>query len=84
MNNALKSKEDLSKNETQLETKVASLEKELITVRKAAERAQGMDTAYSDDIFPVLTSYKEEQRKASQHNIALSEESLEEYRKLYV
>ncbi|PPQ70346.1 hypothetical protein CVT25_000126 [Psilocybe cyanescens] len=64
LNNALKSKDELAKNEAQLQTKVAALENELVSVRKAAERAQ------------------EEQRKASQHNVALSEESLEEYRKL--
>ncbi|KAF8957847.1 condensin complex subunit SMC1 [Flammula alnicola] len=64
LNNALKSKEDVAKNEAQLQAKVAALQQELTTVGKAAQRAQ------------------EEQRKASQHNVALSEESLEEYRKL--
>ncbi|KAF8156010.1 condensin complex subunit SMC1 [Crassisporium funariophilum] len=48
----------------QLRTKVAGLEEELASVRKAADRAQA------------------EQRKTSQTNVALSEESLEEYRKL--
>ncbi|KIM37018.1 hypothetical protein M413DRAFT_448746 [Hebeloma cylindrosporum] len=64
MKNALKTKEDLVKNQTQLEAKVAALQQELATVGRAAERAQ------------------EEQRKASQHNVALTEESLEEYRRL--
>jgi len=42
LNNALKSKDELAKNEAQIETKVAALEKELVSVRKAAEKAQGM------------------------------------------
>ncbi|KAF8892810.1 hypothetical protein CPB84DRAFT_1816222 [Gymnopilus junonius] len=56
MNNAEKSKDELVKNKKQLEVK-------LVTVRKAAQKAQ------------------EEQRKASQHNVALSEDS-EEYHNL--
>ncbi|KAF8882368.1 condensin complex subunit SMC1 [Gymnopilus junonius] len=64
MNNAEKSKDELVKNKKQLEVKVNALQQELVTVRKAAQKAQ------------------EEQRKASQHNVALSEDNLEEYRNL--
>ncbi|KAF8196098.1 hypothetical protein BJ912DRAFT_127207 [Pholiota molesta] len=41
LNNAAKSKEDLAKTESQLQAKVASLQQELVTVGKAAQRAQG-------------------------------------------
>ena len=41
LNNAVKSKETLSKSETQLQTKLTSLQEELVSVKKAAERAQG-------------------------------------------
>jgi len=41
LNNAIKSNEALSKTETQLQTKVTSLQQELALVAKAAERAQG-------------------------------------------
>ena len=41
LNNAIKSKETLSKSETQLQTKLTSLQQELVSVKKAAERAQG-------------------------------------------
>ncbi|KAF5378785.1 hypothetical protein D9615_006938 [Tricholomella constricta] len=64
INNASKTKEEVARNEKKLGERVDSLEKELASVRKAADVAQ------------------EEQRKASQHNMALSEESLEEYRNL--
>ena len=42
LNNAIKSKEALSKSESQLQAKVTSLQQELASVTKAAERAQGM------------------------------------------
>lgn len=48
MNNAAKNRDDLSKNKTQLETKVNALQQELSSVKKAAERAQGM-------FLPVIT-----------------------------
>ena len=41
LNNAIKSKEALSKTETQLQDKVTLLQQELASVTKAAERAQG-------------------------------------------
>lgn len=83
MNNARKTKEDLVKNQTQLEAKVAALQQELATVGKAAERAQGTVLFFIE--LPVkLIFQSEEQRKASQHSVALSEESLEEYRQLCV
>lgn len=41
INNARKTKEDLAKNQNQLEAKVAALQQELATVGRAAERAQG-------------------------------------------
>jgi structural maintenance of chromosome 1 len=46
MTNARKTKEDLAKNQTQLEAKVAALQQELATVGKAAERAQGAVSFY--------------------------------------
>jgi len=41
MNNAEKSKEDVSKTKAQLQAKVTSLQQELVSVKKAAEHAQG-------------------------------------------
>ncbi|KAG6852767.1 hypothetical protein C0991_009264 [Blastosporella zonata] len=64
INNATKTRDEVARNEQKLRGRVASLEKDLASVRRAADAAQ------------------EEQRKAAQHNMALSEESLEEYRKL--
>ncbi|KAJ7068585.1 condensin complex subunit SMC1 [Mycena amicta] len=62
--NATKIKGDLETQREALQTRVNKLQKELASVKKAADAAQ------------------EEQRKASQHNLALGEESLAEYRKL--
>ena len=42
LDNAFKSKEALSKAETQLQVKVTSLQQELASVTKAAQRAQGV------------------------------------------
>ncbi|KAG6820541.1 hypothetical protein H0H93_015712 [Arthromyces matolae] len=64
INHAIKTREEVARNEHKLRERVESLEKELATVRKAADKAQ------------------EEQRKAAQDNMSLSEDSLEEYRKL--
>jgi len=41
MNNAEKSKEEIAKTKAQLQAKVTSLQQELVSVKKAAERAQG-------------------------------------------
>lgn len=41
MNNAVKSREELLKNRSHLQAKVSSLEQELSSVKKAADRAQG-------------------------------------------
>ena len=41
MNNAAKSKEELLKNKSHLQTKVSSLEQELGSVKRAADRVQG-------------------------------------------
>jgi structural maintenance of chromosome 1 len=83
INNALKSKGDLAKNQTQLEAKVAALQQELATVGRAAERAQGAGLFLTT--FPIKLIFRsEEQRKVSQHSVALTEESLEEYRRLCV
>ncbi|KAG6813644.1 hypothetical protein H0H92_008881 [Tricholoma furcatifolium] len=65
INNATKTREDVARNEQKLRDRVESLEKELASVKKAADVAQ-----------------EEQRRKAAQSNMALSEESLEEYRKL--
>jgi hypothetical protein len=51
LNNAIKSKQGLSKNETLLQTKVTSLQQELASVTKAAERAQG---ALSLSVISIL------------------------------
>ncbi|KAF7352348.1 Structural maintenance of chromosomes protein [Mycena venus] len=64
LGNATKAKAELEANQAGLQTKVNNLQKELASVKKAADAAQ------------------EAQRKASQHNMALGEESLNEYRKL--
>ncbi|KAG6902949.1 hypothetical protein C0995_009341 [Termitomyces sp. Mi166 len=66
INNTAKTKDEVARNEQKLRDRVESLEKELVSVRRAADVAQ------------------EEQRRTAQHNMALSEESLEEYRKLKV
>ncbi|KAJ7098698.1 condensin complex subunit SMC1 [Mycena belliarum] len=62
--NATKAKAELEGQREALQTRVSNLQKELASVKKAADAAQ------------------EAQRKASQHNMALGEESLVEYRKL--
>ncbi|KAJ6610416.1 condensin complex subunit SMC1 [Mycena sp. CBHHK59/15] len=62
--NAMKTKAEVEGGREALQTRVNNLQKELMSVKKAADAAQ------------------EAQRKASQHNMALSEESLAEYRKL--
>ena len=76
MNNAEKSKEDVSKTKAQLQAKVTSLQQELVSVKKAAECVQGQwaEQYPSSPSYPVKSA--EEQRKASRHNI---EESLDEY-----
>jgi hypothetical protein len=66
LNNATKTKEDVSKSEETISTRLEALRKELASTKRAADKAQ------------------EEQRKASRQNLALSEESLDEYRKLSV
>ncbi|KAJ7637228.1 hypothetical protein B0H17DRAFT_1107250, partial [Mycena rosella] len=62
--NATKAQRELEGQRETLQTRVNNLQKELASVKKAADAAQ------------------EAQRKASQHNMALGEESLIEYRKL--
>ncbi|KAK7054035.1 structural maintenance of chromosomes protein [Favolaschia claudopus] len=64
VDNAAKAKAELERQQATQQTKVNNLQKELASVKKAADAAQ------------------EAQRKASQHNMALGEESLNEYRKL--
>ncbi|KAK7062210.1 structural maintenance of chromosomes protein [Favolaschia claudopus] len=64
VDNATKAKAELERQQATQQTKVNNLQKELASVKKAADAAQ------------------EAQRKASQHNMALGEESLNEYRKL--
>jgi structural maintenance of chromosome 1 len=66
LNNAAKTKEDVTRSEGTISSRLEALRKELASTKKAAEKAQ------------------EEQRKASRQNLALSEESLDEYRKLSV
>jgi prefoldin subunit 5 len=53
LNNAIKSKETLSKSETQLQTKLTTLQQELASVTKAAERAQGA-TCPSCDFYAQI------------------------------
>jgi structural maintenance of chromosome 1 len=57
LNNAIKSKEALSKSENQLQAKLTSLQEELASVTKAAERAQGVTFPPCDfyaQIHPLL------------------------------
>lgn len=89
INNALKIQEEVARSEEKLAGKVTMLEKDLASVRKAADAAQGTfiiiilpETNFGVLTSPARLSYIEESRKASQHNLALSEASLEEYRKL--
>ena len=84
LNNAIKSKETLSKSETQLQTKLTSLQQELASVTKAAERAQGANLLILWILFAdsPLAGILEEHRRTSGRNVALDEESLEEYRQL--
>jgi len=68
MNNAEKSKEDVAKTKAQLQAKVTSLQQELVSVKKAAECAQGQWAEH----YPSSPSYQvksAEQRKASRHNM---------------
>ncbi|KAF7332519.1 Structural maintenance of chromosomes protein [Mycena kentingensis (nom. inval.)] len=64
LQNATKAQAGHATEREGLQGKVNKLQKELASVRKAADAAQ------------------EEQRKASQHNLALTQDSLAEYRKL--
>jgi structural maintenance of chromosome 1 len=84
INNALKTKEEVARSEVKLAEKVGMLEKELVNVRKAADAAQGMLPFVVILLLSDCVDFGrvEESRKASQHNMALSESSLEEYRKL--
>jgi structural maintenance of chromosome 1 len=84
LNNAIKYKQGLSKNETLLQTKVTSLQQELASVTKAAERAQGALSLsrWSLFLYSPLTGILEEHQRTSGRNVALSEKSLEEYRQL--
>ncbi|KAG7094864.1 hypothetical protein E1B28_005672 [Marasmius oreades] len=63
-NNAMKTKEDVNKTESELKQRLGTLQTELEQVKKLADEAS------------------DAQRKASHNNLALSEESLEEYRRL--
>lgn len=79
---ALKTQEEVARNEEKLRERVTLLQRELASVRKAADAAQGNTSSSCDAMLRAQPIFSEEQRKASQHNMALSEESLEEYRKL--
>lgn len=74
--------EKLRQTEDEQKRKLKSLQADLETVTKAANAAQGT----SSDILICLTTdgHLEAQRKAAQHNLSLSEESLDEYRRLCV
>lgn len=79
-NNALKTKGEVAQSTADLQNKVEQLQAELEKVRKAAAAAAGVIAT-----FLLRFSFNhstEAQRKNSEHNTALSEESLEEYRKL--
>ncbi len=78
MNNPEKSKEDVSKTKAQLQAKVTSLQQELVSIKKAAEHAQGQWEWYTSS-SSYLVNFAGEQRKSPRHNIALSKESLDEY-----
>jgi structural maintenance of chromosome 1 len=83
VNNALEAKEESAKTEENLAQKVENYENELVSVKRPADKAQGMIIS----CWSTFVSYSrpvvvEEQRRASQQNVALTEESLEEYRQL--
>jgi structural maintenance of chromosome 1 len=88
--NALKMQEEVAQSKEKLAGKVVMLEKELASMRKAADAAQGtfiiivlLETKFLEVLTSfVHLSYIEESRRALQHNLALSESSLEKYRKL--
>jgi structural maintenance of chromosome 1 len=80
--NAEKLSEQVQKDVEKKEEKVRSLTRDLESVRKAADAVQGEITP---NLNLGLTDFDiEAQRRASMNNISLSEESLEEYRRLFV
>jgi structural maintenance of chromosome 1 len=78
--NANKLREQVLKDVEKKEEKLNFLQKDLVNVRKAADAAQG--NAYTSLYSPISQLSTEAQGKASRNNTSLSEESLEEYRKL--
>ncbi|KAL9710106.1 Structural maintenance of chromosomes protein 1 [Leucoagaricus gongylophorus] len=64
INSAMRNREETAKTEAKLAQTVQGYERELVSVKRAADKAQ------------------EDQRHTSQYNVALSEESLEEYQQL--
>jgi len=77
--------EEIAKTETKLAQTVQGYERELVSVKRAADKAQGMPLQNSSCIrAQSLFCCAEDQRRASRNNVALSEESLEEYQQLWV
>ena len=79
--------EQVTKDQTRQKEKLNGLKKDLASVKKDADAAQGTILfLFVNIIFNRLMKVRlaEAQRKASKHNLSLSDESLQEYRKLYV
>lgn len=88
LNNAQKLQEQVSKEVEKQVTKLQGHQRDLETVQKAADEAQGEWQTHIRSSFsltePCNFVITENQRRASQNNLSLSERSLEEYRRLSV
>jgi len=83
INSAMRNREETAKTEAKLAQTVQGYERELVSVKRAPDKAQGMLLQYSSCTrSQSLFWYAEDQRHTSQYNVALSEESLEEYQQL--
>jgi structural maintenance of chromosome 1 len=84
LNNAQKLQEQVSKDVEKQATKVRSYQVDLETVQRAANEAQGELRSCMPSSFFLIGLGAEAQRQASQDSLSLSEESLDEYRRLFV
>lgn len=77
---ATKTQEETAKSKQDIQARVDRMQAELLKVKNSADEASGR-RGFASSVQP-LNSHTEAQRQASQHNMALTEDSLEEYRKL--
>jgi hypothetical protein len=74
--------EQVKKDQTRQKDKLDGLKKDLASVKKDADAAQGTTPFLVSPCFLIIFRFTEAQRKASKNNLSLSDQSLQEYRKL--